>query len=140
MVSLLSIGYVYLKKLHAPWSGSHLDKIVGFSKSATLPPKWVCFGWPLHSVCVCKYHQYPNLMVEACLKCDAHELIKYCVFPMKVNPPLWVKTESALVVRNSLITSATVMSLVILRRSLTSSGLAQIEQSWSPCRTKGRPH
>ncbi|KAJ8017733.1 hypothetical protein HOLleu_44652 [Holothuria leucospilota] len=70
-----------LKELYAAWNEAHPDKKVGFSTFATLRPKWCVLAGAsgTHSVCVCKYHQNPKLMVEACLKSDVHELIRYCV-------------------------------------------------------------
>ena len=70
-----------LKELHVAWNESHPDKKVGFSKFAALRPRWcvLAVASGTHSVCVCKYHQNPKLMTEACLKSDVHELMKYCV-------------------------------------------------------------
>lgn len=70
-----------LKELHVLWTESHPDKKVGFSTFASLRPKWCVLAGAsgTHSVCVCKYHQNPKLMVEACLKSDVHDLMKFCV-------------------------------------------------------------
>ncbi|KAK6191101.1 hypothetical protein SNE40_002846 [Patella caerulea] len=45
---------------------------------AALRPKWCVLAGAsdTHSVCVCKYHQNPKLMVEACLKVDLNDLMK----------------------------------------------------------------
>ena len=71
-----------LKELHAAWKETHPTKNVGFSTFASLRPKWCVLAGAsgTHSVCVCKYHQNPKLMVEAAnLKSDLHELMRYCV-------------------------------------------------------------
>ena len=61
-----------LKELHAAWKTSNPEKKIGFSTFAALRPKWCVLAGAsgTHSVCVCKYHQNPKLMVEACLKSD----------------------------------------------------------------------
>ncbi len=121
-----------LKELHAAWNELHPDKKVGFSTFATLRPKWCVLAGAsgTHSVCVCKYHQNPKLMVEACLKCDVHDLIRYCVCSDECESCMMGQCKDCRDVRESLITSASVMILRILRRSLISSGSAQIEHSW----------
>ena len=67
-----------LKELHASWKEASPSKKVGFSTFAALRPKWCVLAGSsgTHSVCVCKYHQNPKLMVEACLKSDMGDYFK----------------------------------------------------------------
>lgn len=73
-----------LKEIYALWKesqSSNPDRKIGFSSFAALRPKWCVLAGAsgTHSVCVCKYHQNPKLMVESCLKSNTHDLMKFCV-------------------------------------------------------------
>jgi hypothetical protein len=70
-----------LDELFAAWKERSPEKKVGFSTFAALRPKWCVLAGATgtHAVCVCKYHQNPILMAEACLKSSVHDLMKLCV-------------------------------------------------------------
>ena len=70
-----------LCELYAAWKEANPDKKVGFSAFAALRPKYCVLAGATgtHTVCVCKYHQNPTLMAEACLKSSVHDLMKLCV-------------------------------------------------------------
>ena len=70
-----------LKELYAAWKTTNPEKKIGFSTFAALRPKWCVLAGAsgTHSVCVCKYHQNPKLMFEACLKSELNDLMKLCV-------------------------------------------------------------
>ena len=70
-----------LCELYAAWKVASPDKKVGFSTFAAQRPKYCVLagGTGTHATCVCKYHQNPKLMAEACLKSSVHDLMKVCV-------------------------------------------------------------
>ena len=63
------------------WKEANPEKKIGLSKFASLRPKYCVLAGAngTHDVCVCKYHQNPTLMAEACLKSSVHDLMKLCV-------------------------------------------------------------
>ena len=70
-----------LNELYSSWKEANPEKKIGFSKFASLRPKYCVLAGATgtHAVCVCKYHQNPILMTEACLKSSVHDLMKLCV-------------------------------------------------------------
>ena len=69
-----------LCELYAAWKVANPDKRVGSTFAAQRPKYCVLAGATgTHATCVCKYHQNPKLMAEACLKSSVHDLMKVCV-------------------------------------------------------------
>ncbi len=70
-----------LCELYATWKEANPYKKVGFSTFAAQRPKYCVLAGSTgtHAVCVCKYHQNPKLMAEACLKSSVHDFMKVCV-------------------------------------------------------------
>ena len=70
-----------ISELYVSWKETNPCKNIGFSTFAAQRPKYCVLvgATGTHAVCVCKYHQNPTLMAEACLKSLVHDLMKFCV-------------------------------------------------------------
>ena len=71
-----------IKELHSLFKVAYPNDAIGFSKFASLRPKWCITAGPkgTHSVCICSHHQNMKLMLDAIDLADKyHELIERIV-------------------------------------------------------------
>ena len=93
-----------LCELYASWKEANPNKKVGFSTFAAQRPKYCILAGATgtHATCVCKYHQNPKLMAEACLKSSVHDLMKVCVCSIESEKCMMCIARTVLLGRVSL--------------------------------------